>query len=61
VRDDVLVLAELVHERLHVREGLGIRTELRRIGLDGGVRHLGHHLVVLRFNGRQFVEHHSST
>ncbi len=38
-------------------ERLRVRTELRRVRLDGGIGHLGHQLFVLRFDGCQFVEH----
>ena len=50
--DDVLVLAESLDQRLHLRERLRVRAELRRIGLDGRVGHLGHQLFVLRFSRR---------
>ena len=57
LRDDVLVLAKALDERLHFGERLRVRTELRRVRLDGGIGHLGHQLLVLRLDGRQFVEH----
>ncbi len=50
-------IAELLDERLHLGERLRVRTELRRVGLDGRVRHLGHQLVVSRLGCGQLVEH----
>ena len=46
LRDDVLVLAESIDQRLHLRDRLRVAAELRRVGLDGRLRHLDHHLVV---------------
>ena len=57
LRDDVLVLAKALDERLHFGQRLRVRTELRRVRLDGGIGHLGHQLLVLRLDGREFVEH----
>ena len=45
--DDVLVLAESFDQRLHLRNRLRVAAEFRRIALDGRLRHLDHHLVVL--------------
>ena len=50
LRDDVLVLAESIDQRLHLRHRLRVVAEFRRVGLNGRLRHLDHHLVVLAFD-----------
>ena len=57
LRGDVLVLAKLLDERLHLRQLFGVRTELHRVGLDGRVGHLRHQLFVTRFCSGQLVQH----
>ena len=34
-----------------------MRTELRRVSLDGGIGHLGHQPLVLRLDGVELIEH----
>ena len=55
--DDGLVFTEGVDQRLHLGERLRVRAELRRVGLDRGIGHLGHQLLVPGLDGPQFVEH----
>ena len=46
---DVLVLAKMLDDRLHLRQLFGVRTELGRVGLHGRIGHLRHQLFVARF------------
>ena len=46
--DDLLVLAECVDQRLNLGERLRVLAELRVVGLDGRIGHLGHQLLVAR-------------
>src|SRR6185503_2377137 len=59
LRDDVLVLAKSIDERLEFRHRLRMRTKLRRVPLHAGVGHFGHQPFVLRLDGVEFVEHDS--
>ena len=57
LRDDVFVLAERLDERLHLRDRLRVGAELRVVGLDGRIRHLGCQLLVSVLYRCQLVKH----
>ena len=59
LRDDFLVAAEMLDQRLDLGQRLGVLAEPGVVALHRRVGHLRHQLLVARFFGGQFVEHES--
>ncbi len=54
---EALVFAELLDQRLELRQGFARFLELGGVGLHFHRADAGHQLFVTRFDGREFVEH----